>query len=328
MYQMKLTGSYSEMGKIQGQGIRSLGLRVPSPDPRMKELTQGCRSQLAKHAPELLEEMTGLADAAGDDADALTTLMLTSPLAQTAPSCSIVAVLPERSADGKLWVGRNYDYFYEPAKQAATTYLTYPEGGFASLGNSDIWVGRSDGLNEAGLFIGLTATFHAGVKSGLAFWFIVRMILDRCKSVEEAIQIMESVPHAQSRNYLLADRSGKAAVVEATIEGISIREPEDGLLVTTNHCECPGLRGREMFAPPDSSIRYQRLRMLAEKTAITAVDIKEALGDREAFVCAHSQLFGQAFGTIWSLVGQPEQRQLEIADGVPSGSMDYSVVNF
>lgn len=328
MNQMKLTGTYAEMGQLQGQIIRGMGLCFPPPDPRLAELARACQTLLGQHAPELLEELSSLVNAAGDGDQALTTLMLTAPFAQTLPACSIVAVTPERSVDGKMWVGRNYDYTYEPAKRAATTYLTYPHGGFASLGNSDMWVGRADGLNEAGLFIGLTATFQPGVQPGLAFWFIIRLVLDRCKNVEEALQILGNVPHAQSRNYLLADRGGKAVVVEASIGGIAVREPEDGILVTTNHNECPGLKGREMFVPPDSPVRYNRLRELAGGAAVSAEDIKDALGDREALVCAHGEVFGQAYGTIWSLVGQLEERRLQIAAGVPSGGMNFSVVNF
>lgn len=328
MNQMELTGTYAEMGQLQGQSIRSMGLRFPTPDPRLVELAQACRPLLGRHAPELLEEISSLAASAGDDDLALTTLMLTAPFAQTLPACSIVAVTPQHSSDGKMWVGRNYDFTYEPAKRSATTYRTYPQGGFASLGNSDIWVGRSDGLNEAGLFIGLTATFQPGVQPGLAFWFIVRMVLDRCKSVDEALQILSSVPHAQSRNYLLADRGGRAVVVEAALDGVQVREPEDGILVTTNHNECPALKGREMFVPPDSPVRYHRLRALAGKAAVTPADIKAALGDREALVCAHGEVFGQAYGTIWSLLGSLDERQLEIAEGVPSGSMNYQVVKF
>lgn len=328
MNQMKLVGTYAEMGVLQGQIIRGMGLRFPLPDPRMMDFAKACHHLLRQYAPELLEEMDGLVSAAGDDDDALTTLILTAPFAQTLPTCSIVAVTPERSADGKTWVGRNYDFTYEPAKRSATTYFTYPENGLASLSNSDIWIGRADGLNEAGLFIGLTATFQPGVKPGLAFWFIVRMVLDRCKSVEEALEIMASVPHAQSRNYLLADRSGKAVVVEAALDGIRMREPEEGILVATNHNECQALKGREVFMPPDSPVRYQRLRALAGKGGVTADDIKAALGDREALVCAHSEVFGQPYGTIWSLVGHLDERRLEIAEGVPSGRMSYQVVEF
>ena len=41
------------------------------------------------------------------------------------------------------------------------------------------------------------------------------MILDRCATVDEALALIQQVPHAQSRNYLLADRYGQAVDCQA-----------------------------------------------------------------------------------------------------------------
>ena len=92
----------------------------------------------------------------------------------------MVAVLPERTADGRIIVGRNYDYFHDVSKEGAAIYRTYPQDGNASLGCCDIWVGREDGLNDAGLFVGMAAIFVPWLQPGLVFWFIVRMALERC----------------------------------------------------------------------------------------------------------------------------------------------------
>lgn len=237
--------------------------------------------------------------------------------------------MPERSADNRVLIGRNYDYIYDISQPAATTYLTYPTGRYASLGNADIWIGRADGLNEVGLFVAVTALFLPGLKPGLAFWFIVRMLLDRCATVDEGLELLHKVPHAQSRNYMLVDRYGKAVAVEATTDGIEVRFPEDGLLVVTNHAACPSLAGKETFLPPDSPIRYQNLRALAEEhDMIDTQIIKRALGNRETHVCAHGDIAGQPYGTIWSLVGHVDERQLDIADGSPTEPMQYHTISF
>jgi len=147
--------------------------------------------------------------------------------------------------------GRNYDFAYD--MPPSVTYRTYLENGYASLGNCDIWIGREDGLNEAGLFVGIAATMLPGYQPGLTFWFVVRMLLDRCATVEEGLELVQGIPHAQSRNFLLADRSGQAAVAEVTTDGVEVRKPEDGLLVITNHAVSPELAERE------EQIRYSRL---------------------------------------------------------------------
>jgi hypothetical protein len=296
----------------------------------MLRFAKQCEEIVGQHAPELLDEIRGLAEAAEVGYDALMTLILTVPFdPEELPACSVLAVLPERTADGRPIVGRNYDYFHDVSEEVATTYRTYPEGRYASLGDCDIWVGREDGLNEAGLFVGMASTFLPGVQPGPTFWLIVRMILDRCATVDEGLELIHNVPHTGSWTYLLADRSGKAVVVEPTVQGIELRYPEDGLLVMTNHPVCPAWAGKENFVPPDSHPRYNRLRELLGGNALVDVEaVKQALRDHQGLVCSHGEHFpDRKFGTLWSVVGCPGERQLEIAAGYPCQA-EYRTVSF
>lgn len=330
MYHVTLRGSYEQMGRQQGRPLKQIGLTLPPPDQKMLRFAKQCEGIVGQYAPELLDEIRGLAEAAELDYETLATLTLTAPFEpQDVPSCSVVAVTPERTADGRPLVGRNYDFFYDVSKEGATTYRTYPEGRYASVGNCDIWVGREDGLNEAGLFVGIASAFLPGLKPGLTFWFIVRFLLDRCATVDEGLEFLGSVPHAGSWTYLLADCSGKAVVVETTVEGIELRYPEDGLLIMTNHAVCPALAGKETFVPLDSHPRYNRLReLLGGDRLIDAEAVKQALRDHEGLVCSHGAHFPKReFGTLWSVVGRPGERQLDIAEGHPCRAR-YRTVSF
>jgi len=328
MHQIELRGSYEQMGRQQGRPLK--GITLPPPEPKMLRFAKQCEEVVGQYAPELLDEMRGLAEAAELDYDALMTLTLTAPFDPAeVPGCSVLAVTPERSADGRPIVGRNYDYFHDVSEEGATTYRTYPEGYYASLGNCDIWVGREDGLNEASLFVGMASSFLPGVQPGPTFWLIVRMVMDRCATVDEGLELIHSVPHTGSWTYLLADRSGKAAVVEPTVKGIELRYPEDGLLVMTNHAACPSWAGKENFVPPDSHPRYNRLRqLLGGDKLINAEDVKQALRDHEGLVCSHGAHFpDRKFGTLWSVMGQPSERQLDIAAGYPCQA-EYRTMSF
>jgi hypothetical protein len=328
MHQIELRGSYEKMGRQQGRPLK--GMTLPPPASKMLRFAKQCEEVAGQYATELLDEMRGLVETSELDHDAVLTLTLTAPFdPEELPACSVLAVSPERTADGRPIVGRNYDFFHDISKEAATTFRTYPEGRYASLGNCDIWVGREDGLNEAGLFVGMSATFLPGLNPGLTFWLIVRMILDRCATVDEGMALIQGVPHAQSRNYLLADGSGKAVVVEATVDGIELRYPEDGLLVMTNHVVCPARAGKESFVPPDSHPRYNRLReLLGGNELVDVEDVKQALRDHEGFVCSHGVHSPERkMGTIWSVVGRPGERQLGIADGNPCQA-EYRTVSF
>ena len=328
MHQVELSGSYEQMGRQQGRLLK--GLTLPPPDPKMLRFAKQCEEIVGQYAAELLDEIRGLAEATEVDYDALMTMILTVPFDPAeVPACSVLAVTPERTADGRPIVGRNYDFFHDISEEVATTYRIYPEGRYASLGDCDIWVGRDDGLNEAGLFVGMASTFLPGVQPGPTFWLIVRMILDRCATVDEGLELMHNVPHAGSWTYLLADRSGKAVVVEPTIEGIELRYPEDGLLVMTNHPVCPAWAGKADFVPPDSHPRYNRLReLLGGDKVIDVADVKQALRDHEGLVCSHGDHFpDRKFGTLWSVVGRPGERRLEIAAGFPCQA-EYRTVSF
>jgi predicted choloylglycine hydrolase len=330
MREIELRGSYREMGRQQGRILK--GMALTTPEPRRLRFAQQCERAMERHAPEMLEELQGLAEAAELDYETLLALSTTAPFDDEelpAANCTVLAVLPERTVDGRPIVGRNYDFFHDVSAEGATTYRTYPAGRYASLGDCDIWVGREDGLNEAGLFVGQAAFFMRGLQPGLTFWFVGRILLDRCATVEEGLALLHQVPYAGSWTYLLADRSGGAAVVEPTAQGVEVRYPEDGLLVMTNHAVCPRWAGKEDFVPPDSHPRYDRLcALLGGERRVDVEMVKAALRDHEGLVCSHGAHFPQRkFGTLWSVVGRPGERQLEIAAGNPCQAA-YRVMSF
>lgn len=138
MNEVTLRGTPAQIGAEHGAILGQIGLELPTPEPALLELARACELTAIEHTPELVEEMRAFAAAAKVPYDTLMTFVLTIPLQQTMPSCSVVAVLPERSENGKLMIGRNYDFAYDISWEAATTYRTHPESGYAHIGSSDI----------------------------------------------------------------------------------------------------------------------------------------------------------------------------------------------
>jgi predicted choloylglycine hydrolase len=314
--QITLSGTYQELGQQQGHVLKQHHFSLPPPDPQRLRF----EILIKRDAPELLVEIRGIAESTGVEYDAILTLIVTAPFESYEISrCTVLAILPERTLDHRVIVGRNYDFFHDVSDQGATTYWTYPKDRYASLGNCDIFVGREDGLNEAGLFVAQARFFFSGTQPGITFWLILRLLLDRCATVRAALKLLERLPHAQSFTYLLADKSGEAVVVEPTIEGLEVRYPEDGVLILTNHAMCERWKGRERFIPPDSYSRYRRILQLTQKRKVLNVEtVKAILRDHEGLICSHGvHMTNRKFGTIWSLVGQPGVRQLALAQGHP-----------
>lgn len=320
MYEVTLQGTPAQMGRTHGALLRNL---PPLPtDPRWKAIAVASEAYCREYVPEFIVETEALAAAAGQERDGFVAFTLCASLGQTIPSCSVVAVLPERSATGKVLVGRNYDFDFGISWEGATTYHTRPENGYAHVGNCDIWVGREDGLNEVGLFVGMSATFVPGAQPGLPFWFVVRAALERCATVDEARAWIESVPHTQSRNYMLADGE-TAVVIEATIDGCFVREAENGVLAMTNHPLHPALVARQP-ASGDSARRYARLRAL-DQGKVTAASLQATLNDRASGLCAWEKWEKSTYGTIWSVVAEPGAGRFALAHGTEEnhGTMIY-----
>ena len=123
MHQIELRGSYEEMGRQQGRPLK--GMTLPPSDSRLLRCAKQCEEIVGQHAPELLDEIRGLAAAAELDYNALMTMILTVPFdPEELPACSVLAVLPERTADGRPIVGRNYDFFHDISEEVAKTYRT------------------------------------------------------------------------------------------------------------------------------------------------------------------------------------------------------------
>jgi predicted choloylglycine hydrolase len=126
---------------------------------------------------------------------------------------------------------RNYDFKardYEPRFAAVQS-----EGSYASFGFTQFLVGRADGMNEKGLVCGLHLVSFRSPGPGFLASLIVRMVLDRCATTEEAIRLLHRVPHGFSYNFSLLDSEGDGAVVEASPCNIAVRRGGD--LSCTNH---------------------------------------------------------------------------------------------
>jgi hypothetical protein len=147
--------------------------------------------------------------------------------------------------DARIY-GRNFDWGFSPA----LLLFTDPPDAYASLTMVDIaylgFPGSSsenltekpiselvglldapflpfDGLNEAGLAIGMAAVPPGNVpadpnKTTLGSLGVIRAVLDQAASVDEALQILQSYnidfEGGPSIHYLIADRQGQAALLE------------------------------------------------------------------------------------------------------------------
>ena len=174
-------------------------------------------------------------------------------------------------ADGDgFWFGRNYDYFKNPT----LVTVSHPKKGYASIAVSDMsHFGYSleklpvsfgaklnclaaiyapvDGVNEKGLCTSIMAlpkqaSRQDTEKHDVGTTIIMRLWLDRCATVREALDLLETVDVRHDAavgsgyHYMVADATGDCAVVEFDKEDgwktmiVRKREGANSMLVT-NH---------------------------------------------------------------------------------------------
>ncbi|MFX1535992.1 MAG: C45 family autoproteolytic acyltransferase/hydrolase [Promethearchaeota archaeon] len=312
MHHVTLEGSYYEMGFTYGKELKIIGFKLPVFSDKAIKLGKECKQCVETIFPEFLDELHGIADAAELNRPELYAMTLRIPdFVLSAHSCTIFAV-----TDGdQTFMGRNYDMYYS-FKNHIECYFTNPDGGYKSIGQTDIFVGREDGVNEKGLGVAMSGTI-AYFEPGLTFWVGVRYLLDKCQTVQQGIDFLTDVPHYCTITYLLVDVTGDMAVVEVSPMRTAVRRPKDRYIISTNHLNHPKMQNIKLYEPKESRIRYNKiLESLGKRTEkLDENFLKRLLSDHEGLVCSHIEKI--KLGTLWSIVANINTRQIWRAEGHP-----------
>jgi hypothetical protein len=316
-------GSARERGRAHGEALRAsieallerwdadVAARLHRPPAALvSELvgTTGFVDAIRRHTPDLLEEVGGIAEAAGIAFDRILALNLmdeewwfTAP-AQPRHACSLVAAAAQ---DGR------------PSVLAQNMDLPELMDGAQAILRVDGDAGPSVVLTAAGM-IGLTGVNASGVGvcvntlpmlrhsgAGLPVAFVMRGVLER-ESAAAAATFLAGVPHASGQHYALADAAGVAGY-ECSAAGAVRSDDGSGLFCHTNHPLRSGDLdpARRAAGEPDS---YTRLAAItaAAPTVTSGADCERVLADRDAPLCVvpapgHPWItFGSGWAELWS----------------------------
>ena len=222
-------GSHYDFGFFQGEQLRESSIL-----PNRKKQWASRRNRhflinpekfisvISKVAPAILEEIDGLADALEMDMDEAFRLFGGYYREYIRSGCSIFT-------DSDFMV-RNYDS-HPRGYEGRYTFYDPTDEGYAVIGPSMQITGRIDGMNEKGLVMGYNFTHSKNSGDGFICNMIGRLILETCADAEEAISLLEKLPHRHSFSYILLDAEGASYVVEASPRKVAFRESN----VCTNH---------------------------------------------------------------------------------------------
>ncbi|GAB2024983.1 acyl-CoA--6-aminopenicillanic acid acyl-transferase [Lactovum odontotermitis] len=275
-----------------------------------------------RYCPGLNEELSEFAEVLGVKREQLFFYAMT----YLTPRCSHIALLPSRTADGKMLVARNYEFSDE--MEDFCLVRTAVKGKYTHIGTSVLNIGRDDGINECGLSVtfascgfpvGALPNMRAPKIKGLQYWAVVRTLLENCRDVNEALSYLEEMPVASNMNLLLADKSGSAALIE-TIDGQTAtrridHSTEDQLIFATNHAILPELFPLEPEIMTHSQKRYDYIAQeLAGDKAITCEKLKAMMLSKYPNGLS-TDYFTEFFGTTKSMLISPTDGMIELCWG-------------
>lgn len=135
----------------------------------------------------------------------------------------------------------------------------------------------------------------------------VRTVLDSCETVGEAVEYLESVPHARNVNVPVVDAAGDVAVVEASPAAVETRRPADGdaVLVATNQFHTPEMADHQSLdRRPADCERYRAVASWAEgRGSVGSADLRTLIGDPDGDIAWSLDEAGEdPRSTIWSWV--------------------------
>lgn len=220
---------------------------------------------IEKAEPDMYEEMKGISEGAEIDFNDITiiNIPLYFMLDIFPNECSSILARGSATYDGNTYLIKNRDMRSFTLNQIVLEREYINGDKIVEVNGAGILTYPGNGMNKYGLAISTTGVWSKKIPVDIAdiskthILINVHFILERCKSVDEAVKFLNNIKRMNGINLLIADRS-KAVAVEATRDKIVIEEDNNGILVRTNHYLSEELRGLNK-SPKEYQSTYKRL---------------------------------------------------------------------
>lgn len=281
-----------------------------------KSFAKACLPIYEKYYPEILEEIKGLATGQNSSYEDLYTFLLSMYCFEFNNHCTCIAIKDEEN----ILLGRNSDFLVSLEKLYMNC-LYHLDNVYAFNGNTTAFIEMEDGINEYGLAVGLTFVYPTIIKAGFNAGMLVRYLLEKCKTTDEAISFLKDVPIASQQTLTIADRIGNIVVVECNCEKTEIIRPNtNSSFVTTanefnssimkqfNNDEVDDWRAKERY-----SVAYNTL--MKYKNNYSFDLIKNILSGKYGFMCQYDRKTDA--DTVWSVIYNIKSNEIFRVEGNP-----------
>lgn len=275
---------------------------------------------IKKWAPEVLEEMKGMAK--GADLDFKQILALTTAYEKSfnrnlvSDKCTSFLLSPNVTKEKKVILGQSNDECFKEWLSELDVVIHHIENKKEVLLYTHPGIPAYMGMNNQGLAVLWTYIDNGIVGDGLPTNVIIRHLLN-LKDVEEAIQFLKEVPHDIPNQFGLADQKGNIASIECFPNQVYVRKNED-FLVHTNHTIIG--QEKEYTCSFTTYDRYHSMqKQIQQKLGTIDIEVaKDFLRSHEGYpncICVHPFSKKPWNKTLASMIFDLGQGQMHIAFG-------------
>ena len=326
MYHKRLTGSHYNAGYKFGNILYKNNIILShypsfSYTQERKMFAKKCEPIYKEYYPEILEEINGIADGQRESYELFLTFLLGLFCFENIFHCTCI-VLKDKD---NIILGKNSDFLVD-AEEANKNCLYKLDNGYAFNGNTTAFIEIEDGINEHGLAVGMTFIDPKTIKPGINGGLLIRLILEKCKTTSEAIEILKTIPISSSQNIAIADSIGNIAVIESNCEEIEIIKPNknESFLATTNSYNSEKMKKynnqNHWYMDDDwnSEERYKNAysALKANSNNFSVDLVKDILSGKHGFMCQYDRKDNQ--DTVWSSIYDIRNKRIYRAEGNPS----------
>ncbi len=298
---------------LTGRGLSWDQVRKMAMDyvPKSKELM-----------PDMLEEAQGIADGSGFDLADIMVLNCRYEILHYPHEgeCTAFALLREATADGKVYIGQNWDQRPSLLEHSFVIHIVEEESGNHIVGTTEAGQLIRNGMNSYG--IGLCSNSlhscldHEG--GAVPSTFLRRKVLT-LDNMKDVIDLARNTPRTVSNNFCFGSgKENQVADIEG-VPGLPVKlSPDKGILTHANNL----LVNEDMDTYKDEKFRGTRLfELLSEKRGEITLDyMQECLKDHYGFpegICSHISEQNRTWQTNASIIYCVEDAKALICYGPP-----------
>ncbi|RBP62010.1 isopenicillin-N N-acyltransferase-like protein [Brevibacterium sanguinis] len=331
-----LTGAtHRELGSARGRALRdelpgayakySELFRLLGIDPEAEAAAVATvLATVGRWRPEIVDELTGIAEAAGLDLACIVALNARTEILALSRKPSHECSTFSRVIDGKRCGVQTWDWHVELDPYWHIQSVEGPGHRFAGLTEHGIL--SKIGVNSAGLAVHFNFLQHEEDSAdGVPVHLLQRVLLSECASVAEAIDLIRSTPIHSSSAFTLIDAE-RAASVEVSPVGVFVIDETEGSVLRTNHFQdpLPLSRQKPEIDESESVERFAlvRERLEAHPPASTAemVALLQTAPDQAPLTCIPDMSlgFGDRWASLATIITEPTDRRISILSGAPT----------